>query len=106
MSTKRQDFAEPIETGRVRLRAVNPEDASAIARLMTLAVSRWLASWPYPLTEEAACERIERWRTAVAERRAFQCAVERQSDAMLMGWISVSREETDPRPWRHGLLAQ
>jgi RimJ/RimL family protein N-acetyltransferase len=97
MSTRRQDFAEPIETGRVRLRAVQPEDASAIARLMTSTVSRWLASWPYPLTEEAARELIVRWRTAVAERRAFQRVVERQSDAMPMGWISVSREEADPR---------
>ncbi len=42
----------PLETEWPRLSCVRPEDAALVSRLMTLAVSRWLAPWPVPFTPE------------------------------------------------------
>jgi hypothetical protein len=44
---------DTIETQRVSLRCVQEDDARIVATLMTPTVSRWLASWPSRITEEA-----------------------------------------------------
>src|SRR5262249_26566978 len=64
---------------------------------MTPGVSRWLATWASPMTDEDARARIARWQEAVRARRAFQRVIERRSDGAFVGWISISRSAEDPK---------
>jgi ribosomal-protein-alanine N-acetyltransferase len=90
------ELLEPIKTGRLNLRCPCAHDAPGIARLMTPAISRWLASWPLPLTVEAAANKIAQAQTMVAEQRGLQFVIERKLDCALMGWVRVSLSESDP----------
>lgn len=96
MDSDRDPF-DAVETPRLRLRCVRPEDASPMSGLMTPAVSRWVASWPVPFTPGMAAERIAVARGAAAERRAFPCTIERRSDGALLGWIGVARDAAADR---------
>ena len=49
-----------IDTERLRLRALETTDADDMAANMTPAVTRWLSSWPSPLSRDAALARIRR----------------------------------------------
>jgi len=87
----------PLGTERLRLRCVRPDDAAQVSRLMTPAVSRWLASWPVPFTPEMAAERIAAAREAAEMGRLLPFAIERRFDGVLLGWISVTRDAKDDR---------
>jgi ribosomal-protein-alanine N-acetyltransferase len=90
-----------METPRIRLRPVEPRDASAIAALMTDPVSRRLANWPSPLTPEMAAGRVAE---AIAEREAgllLPLVVECVRTGELIGWISARRGSP---PARHAVL--
>ncbi|WP_198376324.1 GNAT family N-acetyltransferase [Neoroseomonas rubea] len=80
-----------IETERLRLRCAEERDAPAIADLMNEAISRRLASWPYPYTVPMAADRITGVRVAAAQRRSLPFVIERRADGAVMGWISISR---------------
>ena len=73
------------------------EDAVPVSAMMTAAVNRWVASWPVPFTPEMAAEWITKARRAAADGRTLPCAIERQSDAALVGWIGVTREASHHR---------
>jgi len=85
-----------VETPRLRLRPVCEADAAETARLMTPAVSRWLATWPSPMPETAAAARIARLTDAAAAGQALCFAIERRDDGAMMGWVSVVRSQGDP----------
>lgn len=86
----------PIDTERLRLRCAEERDAEPLARLMSEAVSRRLASWPVPYTPVMALDRISGVRMAAAERRSLPLVIERRADGVVMGWISISRAPGDP----------
>jgi ribosomal-protein-alanine N-acetyltransferase len=88
--------AAVVDTPRLRLRPVHPADAAETARMMTPSVSRWLASWPSPMTEAAVAARIERITTATAEGHALAFAIERREDGVMMGWVTVTRAHGHP----------
>ena len=73
------------------------ENAVPVSVMMTAAVSQWVASWPVPFTPEMAVERLTNARRAAADGRALLCAIERQSDGALVGWIGVTRETSHDR---------
>lgn len=83
-----------IETARLRLRPPHPDDAPALAALMTPAVSRWLASWPVPFTLERAQARIADVLDAMAQGGTICCVIEHQGE--IAGWIGAAR-----RPGTH-----
>jgi ribosomal-protein-alanine N-acetyltransferase len=88
--------AGTVDTPRLRLRPVRASDAAETARLMTPAVSRWLATWPSPITEAAVAERLA-WATAAAAAGTVLCfAIERRDDGVMMGWVTVMRSQGDP----------
>lgn len=93
----KSDLFESFETARLRLRCVRSDDATSISRMMTPAVSRWLAAWPVPFTTEMAIERIANARQAFMEGRALPCVIERRSDGVLLGWVGVTRREAGAR---------
>jgi [ribosomal protein S5]-alanine N-acetyltransferase len=84
---------ETIDTARLRLRCPHSEDAVVVANLMTPAISRWLAAWPAPITEQQAAAKILQAREEIALHQALHFLVERQTDNHIMGWIRVSRTE-------------
>jgi ribosomal-protein-alanine N-acetyltransferase len=86
----------PVDTRRLHLRCVEPGDASATARLLTPAVSTWLASWPSPVTTAAAAARITAMREAAGAGQLLCFAIERRDDPALMGWVIVARVPDDP----------
>ena len=88
---------ETIDTERTTLRCIQRDDAAAIVTLMTPSVSRWLAAWPSPITEEAVIAKIIEARTAIANRQALHFLIERRSDRTPMGWIRISRVIDRPR---------
>jgi RimJ/RimL family protein N-acetyltransferase len=90
------DSLPPLDTERLRLRCAEERDAEPLARLMSEAVSRRLASWPVPYTPVMALDRISGVRMAAAERRSLPLVIERRADGAVMGWISVSRAPGDP----------
>ncbi len=86
-----------IDTARLRLRLVDEQDAAAAARLMTPAISRWLASWPSPLDEAGAAARL-RWMHEAAERGEALCfAIEPREGGGLMGVVMIVRSKHDAR---------
>ncbi|AWN48031.1 N-acetyltransferase [Methylobacterium terrae] len=86
-----------LDTPRLHLRLVAPEDAEATSALMTQAVSRWLASWPIPFTVAMARERIATARALAAARQALSLAVTARGDGELLGWVMLHRTGDDPR---------
>jgi RimJ/RimL family protein N-acetyltransferase len=81
---------QPIVTARLRLRVPELADAPRLASLMTAGMSQWLTGWPYPLSQDDALARIEKWTAAAEDRRAFPRLIERLEGAVPMGWVNVS----------------
>lgn len=74
-----------IETERLRLRALEASDADDMAANMTPAVADWLASWPSPMSREAALARIERSRAAIRAGGYAYYALIRRADGRMIG---------------------
>ena len=88
---------QPVETVRLRLRCIAPDDANGTSAMMTPEVSRWVAYWPFPLTYEMAVERIESsLKLARAGDMLPFVAVEKASHDMI-GWIMFYRDTENRR---------
>jgi ribosomal-protein-alanine N-acetyltransferase len=92
-----EDLFEAVDTERTHLRCVRRDDAATVARLMTPAISRWLASWPTPVTEQWVETRILEAREEIVAGQALHFLVERRTDREVMGWIRVSRVQPNSR---------
>jgi [ribosomal protein S5]-alanine N-acetyltransferase len=82
---------EIVETGRLVLRTPSEEHAEAIAGLMTPGISRWLGSWPSPVSADEVRQRIA---SAPAAREAgteVSWLVHLRETADVVGWIRVAR---------------
>lgn len=86
-----------IETERLRLRALEPADADDMAANMTPAVTRWLASWPCPMSREDALARIERSRAAIRAGGYAFYALVRRADGRMIGGFGGGLVREDPR---------
>jgi RimJ/RimL family protein N-acetyltransferase len=89
-----------VSTARLLLRPVEDGDAAATAALVTPDVAANLSTWPSPMSEAQALERIALARKMLAERAAVDAAIVRRSDSRLLGWIGLLREA--PRSARLG----
>lgn len=86
-----------IETARLRLRSPVPGDAAAISRLMTAGISRWLANWPVPFSEEMAHQLIaEVTGLNDAQRGSFR-VIERRGVAGAIGWLGMAVRQNAPQ---------
>jgi [ribosomal protein S5]-alanine N-acetyltransferase len=91
------DPFQPIETVRLRLRCVNAGDAASIAMIMTPGVSRWVASWPVPFTDEMADARIQLARESARRGDALPCAVTDKALGDFIGWLAINRDKDNRR---------
>jgi len=88
----RSPLADGIETERLVLRVPHEDHAEQVAALMTTGISRWLASWPSPVSVAEVRNRIGQERHArVAGREASWLACLRGSNDVV-GWIRVGRD--------------
>ena len=87
----------PIETERLRLRLVCPADAAEMSRLMTPEISAFVSNWPLPFTRERAIRRIAEMVVAAITGRVMPLAIVRRADEAFLGYVSVRRNDTDPR---------
>lgn len=85
----------PIHTPRLSLRCIEPADALATSRLMTPDVSRWVASWPSPMSESMAQARITSTLEKMQQNKSLALAA-CEKDNNLMGWISFNRDTQSP----------
>lgn len=86
-----------IETARLLLRAPEPDDAAAVAALMTEEVSRWLASWPYPCSEAMARQRIMDAAMAMRDGRGCFRVIAVRDAGTVMGWLGIVLADAAPR---------
>ncbi|MDP1599404.1 GNAT family N-acetyltransferase [Phenylobacterium sp.] len=86
-----------IETERLTLRCFEPSDATALARNMTPAVTRWLISWPDPMTPQIALQRIERSRAGMARGDRVFYALVRRDDERVIGGLGCGLSPDDPQ---------
>lgn len=90
------DLLTRIRTDRLTLRAFELQDAAALAHNMTPAVTRWLASWPDPVTIAYATARIERARAGMARGVSLFYALQRDADGRVIGGIGGGMLPDDP----------
>jgi ribosomal-protein-alanine N-acetyltransferase len=84
---------ESLETARLELRCVSPEDATETSTLMTEQVSRWVANWPCPFSEEMAAQRILLMRQRAVEGDALPFAIIQKADGRMIGWAMLVRDK-------------
>lgn len=90
------DLLPRLSTDRLTLRAFELDDAAELARNMTPAVTRWLASWPDPVTTSYATARIERARTGMRRGVSLFYALQRNADGRVIGGIGGGVLAADP----------
>jgi RimJ/RimL family protein N-acetyltransferase len=74
-----------IVTPRLRLRCFEASDAPSLAANLTPGVTRWLATWPDPVTVELAEQRIQIARDGARAGWHVGYGVERLADGVLIG---------------------
>ncbi|MFQ0815347.1 hypothetical protein AVM02_02275 [Brucella anthropi] len=79
----------------MELRLVAKSDAFALQQLMTSEISRWLATWPYPLSQTVTEQIIGRALEQYYHQRALPLVIIDHSDGQIIGWIKVFFEERD-----------
>lgn len=79
-----------LETARLRLRPLQPDDAVLLPDLVTPAVSALTANWRHPFTPAMAQERVAQVLADNAAGQGFNRLMERHIDDMPMGWLRVT----------------
>lgn len=88
---------QPIETARLLLRCISPDDAHSTSSLMTPEVSRWVAYWPVPFTYEMAVERIESALKLAHAGDMLPFAVVEKASGEMIGWVAGNRDPENRR---------
>ncbi len=78
-----------FETERLFVRACTPTDASALTSLMTPEISKWVAAWPTPLTEEQAEEVLCSVVEAANSGSVFGAVVIEAASGTVIGWCKL-----------------
>ena len=98
-------MAAPPQAGlssqRLSLEFATESDAAETAAAMTPNVARWLVTWPSPLTEDEALDRIRACRREVASGEAVHFVLRAQADHAFVGWTSAWHEPPQDE-WQFG----
>jgi len=93
---------ESYETQRLIICCCRVLDASVLNALMSPEISKWVASWPFPLTPDQ-CEKILLAnRTAAKEGKAFPGIVIEKHTGTIIGWIKIAAEDNSGRSFELG----
>ena len=80
-----------IETPRLTLRLVHPNDAFSIAPLVTDNISRWTATWPPSISEAEVRERFISAVEAFHRRDGIVCVILCNEDSAMMGLVGLHK---------------
>lgn len=86
-----------LETERLILRPLTPEDAGPTARIMSPAIARWTGSWTGADTAEEIEARIARSLEGEHAGRSLMRAIALGGTGELIGWIGVVKTVTEPQ---------
>ncbi len=89
--------ATVLVTPRLMLRPVEIGDTAAVVEVMSPTVTKWLASWPNPMTETFARERIVASMAATARGGHLWWAVIHKADQRLIGGFGCGLTKADRR---------
>lgn len=84
-----------ILTERLEMRLVTTSDSAALATLMTPGISKWVAIWPYPLSQVETENIIVKALHGHSERRTLPLVIVNRDSNSVIGWIKVDFEERD-----------
>lgn len=85
-----------FDTDRLHVRLARPADAKDLQSLMTAGISRWVASWPYPLAFPVAQRILHDALAKAAEGRALPMVIVEKSSGTTIGWIKIDIETSEP----------
>lgn len=89
------DSFQRLQTDRLCLSCVAPQDAEVTAAMMTPETSREVAYWPTPFTFDMKVVRIEASRQSAHVGNALPFAVTKRASGELIGWIVLNRRRDD-----------
>ncbi len=92
-----EDLRWDIDTPRLRLRRLRPDDAAATAAMITPEVSRWTGSWPDSIGVEETAERIRGTLGVMDSGGGPILAIDRKTDGALLGWVGLVFDKSAPR---------
>jgi len=78
-----------VSTPRLILRPVADEDAGPTSRLVTPDIAEQLSTWPSPMSEEQALDRIRQSQERLSQGKSVNFAILLKSDEALLGWIGL-----------------
>ena len=90
-----------LRTSRLCLSTPLLSDASDTADSMTAGIHQWMLSWPFPMSESDAEQRITKCRTEVAAGDALHFVLRSRDSDEFIGWASTWRSARNR--WRIGL---
>lgn len=91
-----------VTTERVKFRTASVADASVIVSMMTAGISKWVASWPYPLSLHQAQTILK---TVGKDVEAGQCHAFIASKAEIgtdIGWLKIAKSDFGTSSWEIG----
>lgn len=86
-----------LETARLHLRPVQPEDAALLPGLITPVISQWTANWIYPFTAAMAQERVASTLADNAAGTGFNRVLTEKETGRFIGWFRVTLGSETPR---------
>ncbi|MBJ6134734.1 GNAT family N-acetyltransferase [Ochrobactrum sp. Q0168] len=94
--------SESFETQRLFIGCCGVEDAPSLSSLMSAEISRWVASWPFPLTL-GQCEKMLLANRAVAkEGKAFPGIIIEKNTGRIIGWIKIAAADASCQSFELG----
>ncbi len=84
-----------FETERLVVRSCRIQDAPALQALMTPTISKWVATWPTPLTIAKTTEILRDCLQSANAGQSFAAVVEQKSTATPIGWLKLDISVTD-----------
>lgn len=82
--------SERFETQRLTIRCCSVEDAPLLSALMSPEISKWVASWPFPLTPGQCEKMLLANRTVAKEGKAFPGIIIEKNTGTIIGWVKIA----------------
>lgn len=90
LTSRRLSFEFPVDS-----------DATETAAAMNPNIARWLITWPSPMAEEEALEKIQAYKRGIDSGEAVHFVLRSLSNHAFVGWTSAWQDQA-PDEWQIG----